>query len=124
MAKFRTWVKRFNEKLACIGTGAFGTMWAFYIFFVWGILGMLPFLPKSFTGLVLLVSSAWIQLWALPLLAVGNTVMNRSSEKRAKEDHLTLKIQLEELKDLHQHNEEIMDKLDKLETMISSLKKD
>jgi len=122
MAKFGTWIKRFNERLALVGTGAFGTMWAFYIFFIWGILGMLPFLPKSFTGLVLLVSSAWIQLWALPLLAVGNTVMNRSSEKRAKEDHLTLRIQLEELKDLHQHNEEIMDKLDKLETMILNLK--
>ena len=42
-----------------------------------------------------MVRSEWIQIWALPLLAVGNSVLNRASEKRAKQDHQMLKTQLD-----------------------------
>jgi len=48
---------------------------------------MLPFFPAGFKDIVLLVSSAWIQLWALPLILVGSAVLNRASEHRAKTDH-------------------------------------
>ena len=120
MPTFKRRVERFNEKLALRGTQAFGTMWAFYLFFIWGMLGMVPFLPANFKGVVLLVSSAWIQLWALPLLAVGNAVMNKTSERRAKQDHETLKAQFQELKDLQIDNEKIMSQLERIETILKA----
>jgi hypothetical protein len=109
MGKVRTIVTRFNEKVAVFGTKWFGSMPVFWLFFCWGILGMLPFLPASFKSLVLLISSAWIQLWALPLLAVGTAILNKSSEKRAKEDHETIKKQYEEVKTMHEGNRRILE---------------
>ncbi|MEI6388153.1 MAG: hypothetical protein WCQ50_16115 [Spirochaetota bacterium] len=122
MVTFKHWVNRFNEKLALYGTQMFGTMWAFYLFFVWGLLGMLPFLPVGFKGIVLLVSSAWIQLWALPLLAVGNAVLNKTSERRAKQDHETLKAQFQELRDLQMDNDKILSQLDRIEAHLNKQK--
>ena len=81
----------FNEKVAVLGTKVFSSIWTFYAFFIWGLLGMMPGLPKAFTDIVLLVSSAWIQLFALPLIAVGAVVLNRASEQRAAEDHMILR---------------------------------
>jgi hypothetical protein len=75
-----------NEKLAARGTLMFGSMWAFYLFFVWGLLAFVPQLAQ-WRQVILLISSAWIQLWALPLLMVGGIVLNRNAEKRAQEDH-------------------------------------
>jgi hypothetical protein len=109
MGKVRTIVTRFNEKVAVFGTRWFGSMPIFWLFFCWGILGMLPFLPTSFKSLVLLISSAWIQLWALPLLAVGTAILNKSSEKRAKEDHETIKKQYEEVKTMQEGNRQILE---------------
>jgi hypothetical protein len=83
----------FNEKVAIFGTQIFSSMWTCYAFCLWGLLGMIPWLPKPFTNIVLLVSSAWIQLFALPLIAVGAAVLNRASERRAKEDHRMLKAE-------------------------------
>ena len=62
-----------------------------------------------------------IQLWALPLLAVGSSVLNRSSERRAKQDHETLRASLEELKDLQKDNDKIMERLDTIEFLIKRL---
>lgn len=79
-------VNAFNERLAARGTTMFGSVWAFYVFFVWGLLAFVPPL-KPWRDVILLISSAWIQLWALPLLMVGGIVLNRASEKRAEQDH-------------------------------------
>jgi hypothetical protein len=84
-------IRRFNEQVALWGTKAFSSMWTAYAFCAWGLLGILPGLPPRFTNVVLLVSSAWIQLWALPLIAVGAAVLNRSSERRARQDHEMLR---------------------------------
>lgn len=108
-ARSRNAITRFNEKVAVFGTKWFGSMPIFWLFFTWGILGMLPFLPASFKSLVLLISSAWIQLWALPLLAVGTSILNKSSEKRAREDHETLKKQYEEVKAMQEGNRHLLE---------------
>ena len=92
-------ISRVNEAVALKGTQMFGSMWMAYLFMIWGALGILPFLPVGFKNLVLLVSSAWIQLWALPLLAVGSNVLNRKAERRALEDHLALKLELALIKE-------------------------
>lgn len=114
----KKWYDGLNQKIAVSGTRVFGSIWAFYAFFIWGLLGMMPFLPPYFKNFVLLVSSAWIQLWALPLLAVGNSVLNRTSEKRAKQDHETLKAQFLELKDLQKDNDIILQKLENIEQIL------
>jgi len=108
MVKFRKAITKFNEKVAVIGTKWFGSMPMFWLFFVWGLLGMVPWLPKSFQNTVLLVSSAWIQLWALPLLAVGTAVLSKSSERRAKEDHDILRKQFEEVKEMQKVNHDLI----------------
>lgn len=117
----RSWISRLNEQIAVIGTKAFSSPWTLYAFFIWGLLGLLPFLPKEFTGLVLLVSSAWIQLFSLPLLAVGNAVLNRESERRAIQDHRMLTLELTELKDMQKDNEEILKKLDQIENLLDNI---
>ena len=94
-------LRRFNERIAVWGTNAFGSMGAFWLFFFWGLLGLLPWLPARMKDLVLLVSSAWIQLWALPLLAVGATVLNRRTEARARQDHEMIRAELAEIRAMH-----------------------
>ena len=88
---------RFNEALAARGTLLFGSMWTFYAFFVWGLLAFVPALAQ-WKDIILLISSAWIQLWALPLLMVGGVVLNRASEKRAAEDHEVIRQEFDLLK--------------------------
>ena len=78
-------MKKLNERIAVWGTKLFGSMWVFYIFFIWGLLGLIPSLSEHLRNIILLISSAWIQLWALPLIAVGNNVLNRTSERHADE---------------------------------------
>ena len=97
----------FNKRLSIIGTKAFSSMWAFYIFFIWGLLGVLPGVPPKVKEFVLMVSSAFIQLWALPLIAVGNAVMNKSSERRAEKDHKMLMDELAEIKQIRKDLEEL-----------------
>ena len=114
MSKFR----RFNDHLAETGTRLFGSMPAFYLFFTWGILGLIPWFPARFTNVVLLISSAWIQLWALPLIAVGSAVLGRAGERRSIEDHKMirqefelLKSELQEIKDLHRDLKALISRL-------------
>jgi hypothetical protein len=94
-------IAQFNESVAIGGTKVFSSMWTCYAFCVWGLLGMVPGLPKGFTDIVLLVSSAWIQLFALPLIAVGAVVLNRASEARATEDHAAILAELQEIRETH-----------------------
>ena len=76
-------VARFNEWLAARGTRAFGTMWAFYVFTVYGLL---PVVDPAHQVQYLLYSNA-LQLVALPLLAVGAVVLGRATERRDMETH-------------------------------------
>lgn len=101
----------FNEKISIWGTKAFSSMWAFWAFFIWGLLGILPGVPTKISQFILMVSSAFIQLWALPLLAVGNALINKRSERRAEKDHVMLMTELTELRHLHQDVKEIKIKL-------------
>jgi hypothetical protein len=70
-----------NERLARRGTLAFGTMWAFYLFVVYGALGAIFVSEQA----ALLYWSNWIQLWSLPLLMVGAVVLGQAADKRAQQ---------------------------------------
>jgi hypothetical protein len=77
--------KKINDHLAEKSTIVFGTMWVFYAFFLYGLLPLLPVL-KPFQNQIF-YWSGWVQLWALPLLMVGQKVTGRSAEIRDQETH-------------------------------------
>jgi hypothetical protein len=110
--------KSFNERVALRGTAVFGSMWTCYAFCIWGLLGMLPGCSEPFKEFVLMVSSSWLQLFALPLLAVGNAVTFRLQEKRAKEDHSMLKTELEKINSMSSRLDRIEAAIERIERYI------
>lgn len=92
-------MKQLNDMIAAKSTRIFGTMWMFYAFFVYGLLPLIPAL-KPYEN-EFFYWSGWVQLWALPLLMVGQIVLGRSAEERAQQDHETLLAEFAEIKAIH-----------------------
>lgn len=84
MRRLRSFIRFINESIAIHVTLAMGTMWCVYLFAIWSLL---PLMIESSTQLVFYVSSAIIQLIALPLIMVGQNVLSRKTEQRAEADH-------------------------------------
>lgn len=78
-------ISQTNDLIAERSTLIFGTMWMFYAFFIYGLLPLIPSLTPYQNQLF--YWSGWVQLWALPLLMVGQNVTGRAAEKRAQETH-------------------------------------
>ncbi len=85
---------RTNERLALFLTNKFGTMGMFYFLitwmFGWMILSVAGFWlfrgdPYPFTFLLFL--SNLVQLFSLPILAVGQQILSRASEKQAEQTY-------------------------------------
>jgi uncharacterized membrane protein len=94
----------FNDRLAVFITSKFGTMGAFYVLVIWNIVwiflatlgvGVFKLDPYPFTFLLFL--SNLVQLFALPVLAVGQQILGRTSDKQAeltyKDAEAILKLQ-------------------------------
>lgn len=75
-----------NDQIAVWGTGAFSSMWCFYVFFLYGFL---PLIKPGWQNTLLYWSNS-VQLWALPLIGVGTVVLGRSMNRRADETHDTV----------------------------------
>lgn len=90
-------IARINEAFARRATLAFGTMWAFYLLTVYGLL------PLLFSGAInqLLYWSNCVQLVALPLLMVGQNILGRDAELRARETHDAVMEELNLLREQH-----------------------
>jgi len=80
----------FNGWLAALITRAFGSMWAFYVLVFWmfawmflASIGFWIFQYDKYPFTFLLFLSNLVQLWALPVLAVGQQVLSRASDKQA-----------------------------------------
>ena len=80
----------FNGWLAANITKGFGSMWAFYILVFWmfawmflASIGFSIFQYDKYPFTFLLFLSNLVQLWALPVLAVGQQVLSRASDKQA-----------------------------------------
>ena len=99
-SSFRNKVQYINEKVAIKIAIIFSSMWAFYAFVIWGAIPLFPAFAK-YSQFVLLVSSSWIQLFALPLIAVANDVNSRKAVIQAKEDHENILLEFEEIKQIH-----------------------
>lgn len=79
-----------NDRLAVLITKGFGSMAMLYVLMAWmGIwmvlasLGFWLFAADRYPFPFLLFCSNLVQLWALPVLAVGNNVLNRRTELQA-----------------------------------------
>jgi uncharacterized membrane protein len=80
----------FNGWLAAGITRGFGSMWAFYVLVIWmfawmflASIGFSMFRFDKYPFTFLLFLSNLVQLWALPVLAVGQQVLSRASDKQA-----------------------------------------
>jgi len=80
----------FNGRLVVFATEKFGSMGAFYVLVVW-MFGWMALASLGFSGFrsdpypfdFLLFLSNLVQLFALPILAVGQQVLSRASDKQA-----------------------------------------
>jgi hypothetical protein len=89
----------FNMRLAAWGTTKFGSMPAFYIFVIYGALGAV------FTAyqVTLLYWSNWVQLWSLPLLAVGSAVLGIALNKMMKRQFDDVELLVHENGEMTKH---------------------
>jgi hypothetical protein len=86
-----------NARIARRTTLIFGTMWMFYVFFIYGLLPLIPALSQY--QATLMYWSTWVQLWALPLIMVGQQVISRETEVRDRETHDATMAELQSAKD-------------------------
>lgn len=84
----------FNGRLAVFITKKFGTMGAFYVLVVWmfgwmalASAGFWLFKQDPYPFTFLLFLSNLVQLFALPILAVGQQVLSRASDKQAEQTY-------------------------------------
>lgn len=77
-------MSKFNDWLAVHVTLGMSTMWCVYLF---AVIALLPLLLAFTHDFVFYLSSAIIQLVALPLIMVGQNRLSAASEARAAEDH-------------------------------------
>jgi len=78
---------RFNEWLAVKITQGMATMWCAYAFLLWSLI---PVVWPQTQTVVFYVSGGIIQLVALSLIMVGQTVLGEASEQRSKVTHDTV----------------------------------
>lgn len=81
-----------NGRLAVFITNKFGSMGAFYVLVIWmfgwmifATLGFGIFKKDPYPFTFLLFLSNLVQLFALPILAVGQQVLSRASDKQAEQ---------------------------------------
>ena len=107
-----------NETFAVWLTKAFGTMWMFYAFMVYGLLPAFAlFRPHQDS---FLYWSNWVELWSLPLIMVGTNILGREAEKRSNLDHEKLAKSYEEQQQTY---ERVIAMLKRQEDMMAELLK-
>ena len=98
----------FNGVLAAFITRCFGSMWAFYFLVFWMLgwmglatVGLWIFRFDQYPFTFLLFLSNLVQLWALPVLAVGQQVLSRASDKQALQTFKDAEAVLELTDEIH-----------------------
>src|SRR5579872_7072718 len=98
----------FNGWLAALITKGFGSMWAFYVLVLWlfdwmflATAGFSIFQYDKYPFTFLLFLSNLVQLWALPVLAVGQQVLSRASDKQALQTFRDAEAVLELTDEIH-----------------------
>lgn len=104
MGTLRDRYRQFNTALAVRATAWFGTMGAFYLLFLYGLLPLV--LPRD--TVTFLYWSNVIQLVALPLLAVGQQIQGAGAVQQAKETHDAVLEELVDLKEVLRDVQQIL----------------
>lgn len=91
-------VSRLNDALARRITIAVSSMWAFYVFVIFGLT---PLVWPQYETQILYWSN-FLQLVFLPVITVGSVVMSRGSDAQRAKDHRRIRKELTILKDTHQ----------------------
>lgn len=93
---FKT-LNHWNDVVATVATRLFSSMWTFWIFL---ILVMIPTFIHSTQMVIMFISSSVLQLVALPLLAVGQKILNKTANRRDDADHKRILEEFQLLKEL------------------------
>lgn len=99
-----------NDRLAVLITRGFGTMWALYVLIAWMLiwmalasLGVGWFAKDAWPFPFLLFCSNLVQLWALPAIMVGQSVLSRKAELMAQEQFETTQRSYHDLEQIVKH---------------------
>ena len=90
-------ISKINDVLAMRITMVVGSIWAFYAFVIFGLT---PVLWPEYETQILYWSN-FLQLIFLPIITVGTAIMNHDSERRAIEDHQTIRREFDLLQEAH-----------------------
>lgn len=91
--KIKTHITHFNNWIAEQGTKAFGTMLMTYAFIIYGLMPL--FFPAQQDNLLYI--SNVIQLFSLPLLAVGQNLAGKAAERRSQKTYEMVRELINEL---------------------------
>jgi len=96
----------FNKWIAVLLTSSVGSMWTAYLFVLIALAGLLAILGV-FTPIVALLvawaSQTFIQLVLLPVIMVGQNVLNRKQELQADETFATTQHSFYDIEQVAQH---------------------
>jgi ABC-type multidrug transport system fused ATPase/permease subunit len=95
-----------NTKIAILLTNSVGSMWTAYLFVVIAIVGLFAILGVFSPLVALLVawaSQTLIQLVLLPVIMVGQNVLNRKAELQAEEQFNTTMSTYHDIEQIMQH---------------------
>jgi len=99
---------RANEWVALRLGGFLGSMYAFWVF---NLIALLPFIWPASLSIAQYVSSGYLQLVALPLLAVVTVLTGRGAEARAQADHEAIMGEVETLRAIQSSQNQILSEL-------------
>lgn len=108
-------VKDINNKIAEKMTNGFQSMACFWIFCVYGLLPLVKVLNPYMNQF--LYWSNYIQLISLPLLAVGQMILDKASEQRVNEMYDMIKEEFDIAKD---ERDELNSILSDVKTLVKS----
>jgi hypothetical protein len=98
-------MRRFNETVAIWLSAKFSTMACFWSF---NVLALLPAAWPASLQITQFISSGYLQLIALPLLAVSADISFRRTEARAQQDHVAIMAEVAMLKAIQVEQHEIL----------------
>ena len=100
-------VGRFNTLLAVKITKSVGTMWAAYLFTLISIGSAVAVITSNvfWTAVSVLISQTFLQLVLLPIIIVGQNVIQAANDERAEADHETLSAVHQLTVEVHAINE-------------------
>ncbi len=111
-----------NGRIALVLTTAVGTMWCAYIFAILALLVVPQALHGGLLTFVQWVSQTFIQLVMLSVIMVGQTILGRSSDKRAEMTYKDAEATFHEAEQIQAHLkaqddaiDTVLERLEKLE---------